>query len=261
MIKRIVAVMVVLILSGGMAVPVRNAAAETASSAMETIPPFVKEQREILPLPDAAVFSGDSLEFVDTLIDAYEVVRVRELNKNLNLQGASVEKNGDGYLLTGLGNEEPETVAAALSRTLDAYFDTAGGSFAVLVRFRSDEISGLRFLCDSRFGRMTLDFYQGVYPATDSSGEAGCVPMLNQKWNNYIYEPGEWAYVFLSISNTGQKNCYIWAENDINDFNYQTAYGEDTGSGSFAFSVELSAQGEAVTISDIWVYTYARMKR
>ena len=261
MIKRIIAVMVVLILSGGIAAPAREAAAETASSAMDTIPPFEKEQREILPLPDVAVFSGDSLEFVDTLIDAYEVVHVQELDQNISLRDVTVAICGDGYMLTGLESEELETGAAALSRTLDAYFDTAMGSFAVLVRFRSDAISGLRFICDSRFGRMMLDFYEGLYPAIDSSGDASGVAMLNQKWNNYVYQPGEWAYVFLSISNTGQKNCYIWAEDDINDYNTQTAYGENTGGGSFAFSIELSAQGEAVTISDIWIYAFARMKR
>ena len=198
---------------------------------------------------------------LDMLIDQYETVHMQDLDQILTLTDINVETCNDGYLLTGQEAKGFKTGTAALGQPLQAYVDSTGGNYAVMIRFQSDEIKGLSFICDSRFGRIMLDFSEGIYPAIDEYGESVGKLMLRQRWNNYIYTPGEWAYAFLSIANTGQKNCYVWAEHDAGNSNYHTSYGEDTGDGPMTFSIALSGENEAVTISDIWVFSFERMKR
>jgi len=213
--------------------------------------------------------SEDPLAVVDTLLDGCVTVHLQDLGAEFELRNVEATAGSDGYRFTGQESKERDTGAINLRRPLGAYFDTAGVPYAVLVRFMSEEIHGLRFICENGSGRIAMAFDQGVYPtiddtdASDDSEESNAKLMLNERWNDYIYTPGEWAYVFFSITNTGQKNCYIWAEQDPGNFNTHTSYsgdfrGEDE---PFEFHIELGDDGETVTVSDVWLFSFERMKR
>ena len=98
----------------------------------ELIPPFEKEEREILSLPEQNDFYEDPLEFVDTLIAGYKVKHFEEF--------------GEGFEL--------------LEKPLDEYFDTPDNHYGVLVRFMTDKPDDLSFNLDSKFGRIMFDFYE-----------------------------------------------------------------------------------------------------
>lgn len=211
--------------------------------------------------PQMAESLEDPMAILDTMVDQYEVFRVQDLSAECILRDADIQNSGGVYVVTGLKSKEYDTGAISLCQPVDAYFSTYGRQYAVLVRFMSDEISALKFIAGNLYGRIMLDFDHGVYPAIDVQGDASGIPMLTQKWNHYVYMPGEWAYAFLSITDFGQRNCYIWAENRADEMNYHTSYSEYAGEGPLGFSIELGDDGEAVTVSDLWLISFERMKR
>ena len=228
----------------------------------ETIPPFEKEEREILPLPEKMGFS-DSMELADSLMANYETLHFTEFETEFELHDMKLEKNDDGYIITSQkAKNETMTSDIGFSKPLDEYFDTPDNSYGVLVRFKTENADKLMFNFDSRFGRIMLDFLDGIYPAIDVAGDSYGDPMLNDDWNSYVYEANEWAYVFMTITNAGQKACYIWAEDNPNDYNFTVSYGEDwKGENPYKFTFEVYEKGESVTVSDIWLYSYEEAKR
>ena len=236
----------------------------TASAQTQTaIPPFAGEQKEILPLPEPTEWPADPLAFADRLIDRYETVHMQELTAECTLRDVVAAAVAGEWELTGQGIKEPNTGAIVLNRPLDAFFHTASGSYAVMVRFKSDDLQGLRLILRNQLGEISLYFDRGIYPAIGVPGEEAGELMLSRNWNDYVYTPGEWACAFLSIADTGQTNCYVWAERDPGNFNYNTSYSGDAQGGGdpFEFSMELGADGETVSISDVWLFSYERMKR
>ena len=230
--------------------------------AKETIPPFKKETREILPLPKEIKFQ-DSMDLVDSIMANYEMLHFTELESDFEFRDINMEKNAEGYIITSQKAKNETMISdASFAKPLDEYFDTPHNNYGVLIRFKTKNADELMFNFDSKFGRIMLDFAEGVYPAIDLAGDSYGDPMFNDDWNNYFYEPNEWAYVFMTITNTGQKSCYIWAEDDPNDYNFTVSYGQDWGGENpYQFSFEVYKKGESVTVSDIWLYSYEEAKR
>jgi len=226
----------------------------------ESIPPFEKEEREILPLPEKREIT-DAMELVDSIIVNYEILHFEEFEADFVIESMTMEKHEDGYLFTSINVKQPMLNMNKFKKPIKDYFSTPDNDYAVLLRFKSDEIKDLYF----QVSGITLKFYEGIYPATDVSG-GGEAPMINEDWNNYIYEPGEWAYAFLTSTKYGEKTCYIWAENDISNYNFFTAYTDDNVNASnnnfdFTFGFEETKSGEKLIISDIWLYSYEGLKR
>ena len=85
--------------------------------------------------------------------------------------------------------------------------------------------------------------------------------MISDDWNNYVYEPGEWACVFMTINNFGQKTCYVWGEDDPKDYSFIYSYGEICGDDRpFTFEIQIDGSGETVAVSDIWLFSYEEAK-
>jgi len=266
--KRIIVLSLVIILLSGCTAPQKQEIEAESSSMLiikngtkEPIVPFESEQIELLPLPEQKRFSN-SMEFTESLIANYEVLHYQEFNADFELRDMQMKKSDDGYIFIGQNVKSYDTSAINFSKPLNEYFNTPDNSYAVLVRFKSDEIDRLSFKFNNRFGRIMLDFYDSKYPAIDVHGDFYGDPMYSDDWNNYVYKTNEWAYSFMTITNYGQKSCYIWAEDDASDYNYHIFYGKDEfDSGSIGFSMELNAKGETVTVSDIWLYSYEEAKR
>ena len=267
--KKIFAAFLLLFVLCGCSVP-QNHEAEAISApeptmyikARETIAPFEKKTGEILPLPEEKVFT-DSMELVDSIMANYEMLHFAEFETDFELRDMQPEKNDDGYMITSQkAKNETMTSDVGFSKPLDEYFDTPHNSYGVLVRFKTENADELMFNFDSKFGRIMLDFADGMYPAIDVAGDSYGDPMLGDDWNNYLYEANEWAYVFMTITNIGQKSCYVWAEDSPNDYNFTVSYGEDLGGENlYMFSIEVFKKGESVTVSDIWLYSYEEAKR
>jgi len=90
-------------------------------------------------------------------------------------------------------------------------------------------------------GGMTYGIYNRTYPAVDISSDSPD-SIIVQNWNNFIYDPGEWAYVFISATKYGQVLCYSWPEDDW-----------------YRYSIH-GWEGEIV-ISDFWIFSYEELKR
>lgn len=242
--------------------PSDETAIETSNQAKidGEIPPYVKEPREILPLPENEEISDDPMMFVDTLMDNYEVKHIEAIDTSFEFLEMEVNHLEDGYVFSAIDSHEFETRDALFNQSLDSFFNTPENQYAVLVRFKSNDIDRLNFKLDSHFGRIMLGFTDGRYPTIDLHGDTYGDLMLEEDWNNYVYTSGEWAYVFLTITNHGQKTCYLWPEDDPGNFNFLVSFAGEEGSGSPGFSIGLNDKGEAVTISDIWLFSYERIK-
>ncbi|NLI22814.1 MAG: hypothetical protein GX418_14865 [Clostridiales bacterium] len=237
--------------------------AEVNTQAAATIPGFVKEQREILPLPEPFKWPEDSMAFASLLMDNYETVHVGEPIAVFEPSNATTTIGTDGTVFIGRQSDGKAIGIITLHQPVDAYFEHAGSNFAVLVRFRSDDAGSLRWIYRGRFGRIHLEFMQGLYPAISTSVDAAAMVMLNQKWNDYVYTPGEWAYAFFGMMSTGQIHCYLWAENNPDSFNEHISFGTESErtENMPEFSVELGSEGGSVVISDLWFFSYERMIR
>lgn len=218
----------------------------------KTIQPFEKEELEILSLPEEKVFSDDPMDFVDTMIHDYEVMHFDKLDTDFALSNMEVTKSEDGYVLKGIDDSIYKTGSISFAQPLTEYFSAPKNNFAVLTRFRSDEIDLLRFA----YGQVTLDFYKGKYPAIDIHGDFNGDPMLYDNWNNFVYETGEWAYVLMIATNHRQRSCYIWGEDDAGDYNFHTSFSEDANDTLPEFYIRLNKLGEVATVSDIWLFSY-----
>lgn len=262
--KMIVIFFIVIILCGCSATEEQVTGAISSQStkveAKETIPPFEKEEREILPLPENTAFS-DGLEFVDSLIANYEVLQYQEFDAEFELRDMQIEKSNEGPILMGQSASSYDTGSINLAKPLSEYFNTPDNHYGVLVRFKSDQIDRLCFNFDSRFGRIMLDFFEGKHPAIDLAGDSYGDPMFYDNWNNYVYEPAEWACVFMTINNFGQKTCYVWGEDDPTDYSFKHSYGEPYGDDRpFNFEIRVGENGETVTVSGIWLFSYEEAK-
>jgi hypothetical protein len=231
-----------------------ESAPETTGS-METptaIPPFVKEEREILPLPENNGISNDPMEFVDSLIDDYEVKHFNTFDTDFVLSNMESTQGSDGTIFTGKDDSIYTTGSISFNKPLNEYFDAPKNNYAVLTRFNSDEIDLLQFA----YSGVTLDFYKGIYPAIDISGDPVGDPMLYDNWNNYVYQSGEWAYVFMTAVQSRERSCYIWGEDDAGDHNFHTSFSEAVSDTLPEFYMRLNKHGEAATVSDIWLFSY-----
>lgn len=229
--------------------------ASEATSSTETqtaIPPFVKEEREILPLPEKEGGSNDPMEFVDKLINDYEVKHFDTFDTDFALSNMEFTEGSDGVVFTGKDDSIYTTGSISFNQPLNEYFNAPKNNYAVLTRFKSDEIDLLQFA----YSGVTLSFSKGIYPAIDIYGDAYGDLMLYDNWNNYVYQPGEWAYVFMTNTNFRQRSCYIWGEDDADDHNYHTSFSEAASDTPPEFHMRLNKQGEAATVSDIWLFSY-----
>ena len=217
-----------------------------------TIQPFEKEEREILPLPEKIGGSNDPMEFVDTLIDDYEVIHFDTFDTDFVLSNIEITEGSDGTVLTGKDDSIYTTGSISFNQPLNEYFNAPKNNYAVLTRFKSDEIDLLQFA----YSGVTLSFSKGIYPAIDISGDAYGDLMLNENWNNYLYQPGEWAYVFMTNTIFRQRSCYIWGEDDAGDYNFHTSFGEAASDVLPEFYMRLNKYGETATVSDIWLFSY-----
>lgn len=229
------------------------------------IPPFESEERENLPLPETVEIS-DSMDFLNSLIANYEVLHFTEFDDVIELNRMKLEKGDDGSIFISHkpGRNTTTTTNAYFKKPLNEYFDTLDNHYGVLVRFKTDRADKFMFNFDSKFGRIMLDFYKGQYPAIDVGGDFFGDAMLKDDGNDYIYESGEWAYAFMTITNFGQQICYIWPEDDPSDYNYRIACGECwewSKENPIMFSFEVYESGKSVTISDMWLYSYKEAKR
>ena len=216
------------------------------------IPPFVKEEREILPLPEINGGSNDPMEFVDTLIDDYEVGHFDAFDTDFTLSNMEIIEGSDGTILTGKDDSIYTTGSISFAQPLNEYFNAPKNNYAVLTRFKSDEIDLLQFA----YSGVTLSFSKGIYPAIDRSGDAYGDPMLVDNWNSYIYQPGEWAYVFMTATHFRQRSCYIWGEDDVSDHNFHTSFSEVASDTPPEFYMRLNKHSETATVSDIWLFSY-----
>jgi len=212
----------------------------------------VREEREILPLPERTVFSENPMEFVDTLIDTYEVKHFNTFDTEFELRNIEVTETDDGYIFTGQISARYNTGAISLFRPINEYFTMPKDNFAILTRFKSDAVKYLRF----GYSGLTLSFYDGKYPTYDIFGDFIGVPMLHDNWNNLVYQSGEWAYAFITSTTLGQRSCYIWGENDAENYSYYTTFDNDGGAFPTGFDIQLHEHEESATISDIWLFSY-----
>jgi hypothetical protein len=246
--------------------PVPARADQTADANAQTateIPGFVKEQREILPLPEPFKWPEDSMAIASLLMDGYKTIHVGEPSTVFEPSNVTTTIGTDGTVFIGQQSDGKTIGVLTLNQTVDAYFEYAGSNFAVLVRFRSDDAGSLRWIYRGRVGRINLEFLQGMYPAISTSIDDAGKVMLNQKWNDYIYSPGEWAYAFFGMMKTGQMNCYLWPENNPENLNEHISFGTESEGAEDTpkLSVELGSEGGSIVISDLWFFSYERMIR
>ena len=257
--KTIVLLLVFLLLCGCSAPQAQETEAgitpEQTDKAGDSIPPFEREEREILPLPDLQDGLEDPIAFVDTLIEKYDVKHLETFDADFEIEDIAVEEATDGFIFKG--QIAPYDVGVMIiNQPLNEYFNAPENGYAVLIRFKSDDIYRLRF----SLGGIKLDFTDGIYPAIDISGDDYGDPMIYDNWNDFIYEPGEWAYVFLAVTKAGEKSCYIWPEKDASNFNYLITYDDVFIDYEPEFIIELSEESETVTISDIWLFSFEEIK-
>jgi hypothetical protein len=256
--KIITSVFVILLFCGCAAQKEQENNTELASEATNitetqtAIPPFVKEEREILPLPERNEASNDPTEFVDTLIDDYEVKHFDTFDTDFVLSNMEITEISDGRIFTGQDDSIYTTGSISFNQPLSEYFNAPENNYAVLIRFKSDEIDQLQVA----YSGVTLSFSKGIYPAIDIYGDAYGDPMLYDNWNSYIYQPGEWAYVFMTATYFRQRSCYIWGEDDAGDYNFHTSFSEAISDAPPEFYMRLNKQGETATVSDIWLFSY-----
>ncbi len=241
-----------------------NTAAITAevTPTTEPIPAFETNPKETLTLPAPFEYT-DTADFMNSLVSNYEIVHFTEFENEFAFDKMEADKSDIGYIIRSTKSDNTTmTSNAVFVKSLDEYFNTPDNSYGVLIRFRTDEVQKLNFSFDSKFGRIMLDFTDGLYPSFDTAGDWYGDPMYKYDWNNYYYSANDWAYAFLTINKYGQKNCYIWSESNVNNYSYVVSYAEDGGGENpYKFSFEITEKGKTVTISDIWIYSYEELMR
>ncbi|MCK5128496.1 MAG: TIR domain-containing protein [Clostridiales bacterium] len=231
----------------------------------EPIPPFESEAQEILQLTTPQSEFADMDELIDSIIANYEVVHITDFEQEITFFDSTVKKVDDGYRFSGPPPNYQPAKCIFQKGAVENYFDTPDNYYAVLARYKLHNSHDVGFGISTRFGGMSYGHYANIYPAVDISGDSPD-SIINKNWNNYIYELGEWAYVLISATKYSQVLCYSWAENDVNNYTYFTAYGTDSrydhdwwGDDWYRYSVG-AWDGEMI-ISDFWIYSYEELKR
>lgn len=245
-----------------------------AISTNEEIPAFYKEPTaEPMVLPNKIDLNADPLNVVGKYLYNYLTIMHEDYEQMANSNFESFEtKNvavtdaGDGILITGAG----KTSRIVLNKMLNEYSENNTlPEQAIMIRFKTD--TDKRTFKDTVFSLEkgesagnSFSFYKNKFPAI------GTDPFLRNDEGNFELKPNTWCYVLMTIDDYSNTSILVWHENEADNisryFNRSILddrdqkYIEKCKIGELTFKIEVAA-GEALTISDIWIFEYEVMKR